>query len=226
MATARRLTPTNNFATYKLLLRVRLVADGEIRAIRMVEDQRANAGFGVHHHAFREMDTNFFGFQEHPYAGLVVEIRAGGIAEAVTFAAVTRSETLGHGERGRIGEAPIFADASVQPFGAGFGGFDGESLEAVGKKITAGGFGFFGAFADSGSGGDYEEREMIALDIFICAIIVGALRIWRQDVIAQAKLFAYTLALEMKFMYWRGFSRFEEREGVTFAFGFEELPNG
>src|ERR1700729_1423212 len=103
MATARRRIPTNNFATCKLvLLRVRLVADGEVRAIGMMEDQRADAGFGVHHHAFGEMYADFFRFQKHPYAGLVVEIRTGGIAETVAFAAITRSETLGHGERGRI----------------------------------------------------------------------------------------------------------------------------
>ncbi len=140
------------------MLRLGLVADGEICAIGMVKDERADAGFGVHHHAFGEMHADFFGTQEHPDAGLVVEIGAGGIAEAVAFAAIARSKTVGHGHRGRIGEAPIFADAAMQPFSAGFGGFDGESLEAVGEKITAGGFGFFGAFADPGSGGDYEKR--------------------------------------------------------------------
>jgi hypothetical protein len=36
----------------KLLLRVRLVADGEVSAIGMMEDERADAGFGVHHHSF------------------------------------------------------------------------------------------------------------------------------------------------------------------------------
>jgi len=36
----------------RLLLLVRLVADGEVSAIGMMEDERADAGFGVHHHSF------------------------------------------------------------------------------------------------------------------------------------------------------------------------------
>ena len=64
--------------------------------------------------------------------------------------------------RWRIGEAPVFADAAVQPFSAGFGGFDRESLQTVGIKISAGGFGCFGSLADAGAGGDHEERDVIA----------------------------------------------------------------
>lgn len=36
------------------------IADGEIRAIGMMKDQRADAGFGVHHEAFGELYTDFF----------------------------------------------------------------------------------------------------------------------------------------------------------------------
>ena len=94
--------------------------------------------------------------------GLIFQIRAGGIAEAVTLAAIARSEAVGHGERGRIGEAPIFADSAVQPFGAGFGCFDRQRLQAVGINNSRRLFGFFGAVANAGAGGDDEKREVIA----------------------------------------------------------------
>ncbi len=38
-----------------------LFAHGEIRAIRMMEDERAYACFRVHHHAFGEVDADIFG---------------------------------------------------------------------------------------------------------------------------------------------------------------------
>src|ERR1700735_3322377 len=97
----------------------------------MVEDQGADAGFRIHHHAFGEMHADFFGPQEHPDAGLVVEAGASWIAAAVTLPAVARSKTLGHGQSGRTGETRVSAKAAMQPFGTGFGAFDCERLHTV-----------------------------------------------------------------------------------------------
>src|SRR5580700_6264687 len=115
----------------------------------MMEDEGADAGFWVHHHALSEMNADFLRTQEEPDAGLIFEIGASWIAKAVTLATVARSEAVGHGERWRIGEAPIFADSAMQPFGAGFGCFNRQRLKAVRKKIAAGGFCCFGAVADA-----------------------------------------------------------------------------
>ena len=61
---------------------------------------------------------------------LIVQIRARRIAEAVALAAIRRSEALVHGHGGRIGKAPVFADAAMQPLRAAFGRFDRQSLQA------------------------------------------------------------------------------------------------
>ena len=110
----------------------------EVGAIGMVEHQGADAGFRLHHHAFGEAHADFLGAQQLPDALLVVQVGAGGIAEAVALAAVAGGEAVVHGEGGRIGEAPILADAAVQPFGGGFGGFDGQRLDGVGFEELAG----------------------------------------------------------------------------------------
>jgi hypothetical protein len=44
----------------------------------MVEHQRADAGFRLHHHAFRQPHADVFGPQQLPDALLIVQIRAGG----------------------------------------------------------------------------------------------------------------------------------------------------
>ena len=64
------------------------VANRKICAIRMMEDEGADAGFRVHHHPFGEVNSDFFGTQEEPDTGLVFEIRTSGIAEAVALAAI------------------------------------------------------------------------------------------------------------------------------------------
>ena len=76
-------------------------------------------------------DADVFGPEQFADALLIVEIGAGGVAEAVALAAIVRGEALVHGDGGRVGEAPILADAAMEPLGAGFGGFDGQSLERV-----------------------------------------------------------------------------------------------
>ena len=95
------------------------------------------------------------------------------------------------------------------------------------EKITAGGFGFFGAFADAGSRGDDEEGEMIAADgIFVCTVVSGDSGLGGQDVIAQAELVGDALALKMEFVDRRSFSRLEQGNGIPLTFRLEELPHG
>ena len=66
----------------------------------------------------------------------------GRIAEAVALAAIPRSEALLHGHVGGIGETPVFANAAMQPFGAGFGGFDRQGLQRVRQEEFAALLGF------------------------------------------------------------------------------------
>src|SRR5580700_95882 len=109
----------------------RLFAGREVRAIGMVEDQCADAGFRVHHHAFSQPHANIFGPEQLPDSLLVVQVGASRIAEAVALAAIARREAFLHSHGGRIGESPIFADAAMQPFGAAFGRLDGQRLQSV-----------------------------------------------------------------------------------------------
>src|SRR6266852_5953620 len=87
----------------------------------MVKHQRADTGLGIHHHAFGELHANLPRLEQLPETRLVVEVRAGGIAEAVALPAVARGEAILHRQLGRVGEAPLLANAAMQPFGAPFG---------------------------------------------------------------------------------------------------------
>src|ERR1700752_4679344 len=101
----------------------------------MMEDDGPNAGFRVHHHAFGKVDADFLWAQEEPDAGLVFEIRAGGITKAVALATITGLKAVAHRERRWIGGAPVFANPPVQPLGACFGCFNRQRLKAVREKI-------------------------------------------------------------------------------------------
>src|SRR3984957_8377793 len=181
----------------------------------MMEDEGADAGFRVHHHAFGEVDADFLRTQEEPDAGLVFEVRTSRITKTVALAAIARGEAVGHGERWRIGEAPIFADSAMQPFGAGFGCFNRQRLKAVRKKIAAGGFCCFGAVAAASACTDYKTLGGCA----------GAIRCG-DDVVAQAEIAGWILTLEMKSVNWRACIRCVERDRISVALGFKELPTG
>ena len=43
---------------------VAVIGGREIGAVRVMEDQRADAGFGLHHHAFGQFDADFLGVQD------------------------------------------------------------------------------------------------------------------------------------------------------------------
>src|SRR5262249_1726731 len=110
-----------------------------------------------------------------------------GITKTVALAAITGSEALRHGHLGWIGKSPILANAAMQPFGARLRSFDGQGLQAVAEEVVAFVFGFFGALADAFSGGDDEERQVVAAAVLS-----------RQNVIAEAEKIALALAREAK----------------------------
>src|SRR5580693_7767599 len=116
-------------------LTCRFIAYTEIGAIGMMKYERAYAGFWVHHEALGELHADFFRLEELPHSGLVLEIGARGITEAIALAAIPRSKALGHGHFRGIGEAPVFADTAVQPFRAGFGCFMSQRLQAMTHEI-------------------------------------------------------------------------------------------
>ena len=138
---------------------------GEVDAVGVVEDEGGDAGFGFHHEAFSELDADFFGAKEGEELGLVFEVGAGRVAEAVAFAAVAGGEAFLHGHVGAVGEAPLFAEAAVEPFGGGFGGFDGEGLQGVGFEVIAAIFRFLRVFEDGVAGGDDKHGDVIARGI-------------------------------------------------------------
>ena len=90
---------------------------------------------------------------------MIFQRGAGGVAEAVAFALVAGLEAVDHGGLGRIGETPVFAESAMEPFGAAFGGLDGQRLQRVGLEVFAFGFVFLGALADAGPGADDEETD-------------------------------------------------------------------
>src|SRR5579885_3339140 len=154
-----------------------------------MEDQSADARFRFHHHAFRELNTDLFRVDQLPDALLVVEVGAGRVTEAVALAAIAGSEALLHGHRGRVGKAPVFANAAMQPFRAAFGGFDSERLQPMGEEVFAALLHLLGALAHAGAGGNDEDSEMIPAAILL-----------RQDVIAEAESVGAGLAAEVESM--------------------------
>src|SRR5208283_1762492 len=70
------------------------LSDSKVRAIRMMEHQSTHRRFRVHHEAFGQLDTDVFGLEKFPNAGLIFQRRAGGVAEAVAFALVAGLEPV------------------------------------------------------------------------------------------------------------------------------------
>src|SRR3984957_7473380 len=70
------------------LLPLRLIAHRKVGAVRMMKNERADAGFRIHHHSFGQMHADLFGAQQDPEPGLIVEVGASRITEAITFAAI------------------------------------------------------------------------------------------------------------------------------------------
>src|ERR1700756_1422867 len=95
-------------------------ANAEIRAVRVMQHQRAHARFRIHHEALRKLHADFFRLQELPKPRLILEMGARWIAKAVALPAVARSEPFRHGHLWRVRESPILANPPVQPFRRSF----------------------------------------------------------------------------------------------------------
>src|ERR1035437_1267195 len=186
----------------------------EIGAIGMVEDDGAHAGLRFHHHAFGQLHADIAGLEKLPHALLIVQVGTRRVAEVVALAVILGSKAIVHGHGGRVGEAPILADAAVQPLRRGLSGFDGQRLDGVGLEELARLFPLLALFADTSARGDYHERQMIALAV-----------VTFQDVIAQAEPVFAALAAKAEGGNRRLARRREQVDGVAVALGFEELPH-
>src|SRR5262245_33399146 len=153
----------------------------------MMEHERADAGLGIHHHSLCQFYADLLRPQERPQALLIVKVGTRGISEAVALASVPRCEPVAHGHRRRIREAPVLANAPVEPFGARLRGFDGERLYAVRFEELTATLPLLALFANSGAGGDDEQRETVA------PAILGI-----EDVVAQAQAILASLAGELE----------------------------
>src|SRR4051812_35179623 len=80
--------------------------DREVRRLRMMENERRNARFGIHHKSFGQLHADLVGTQQLPQKLLVVEARTGWVAKRVTLAAVLGLESLHHRGFGTIRETP------------------------------------------------------------------------------------------------------------------------
>src|SRR5258708_13842905 len=80
-------------------------AHREIDTVRMMENQRAHAGFRIHHDTLGQLHADLFRLEELPDRDLVFQIGARGVAKAVPLAAVARSKSLRHSQLLLIREA-------------------------------------------------------------------------------------------------------------------------
>ena len=154
-----RVIPTN---ALRLCGSIRCFADAKIRAIRVVEHERANAGFRLHHETFGQLHADFFRAEKLKDTGLVFERGTSGVAEAVTLPAIPGLEPVEHCRFGRIRETPVFPDSSVQPFGGGLGSFEREGLERMRFQELAARLKSIGMAENAGTGGDNKDRDGIA----------------------------------------------------------------
>src|ERR1700720_1506328 len=58
------------------------VANAEIVAVRVLQNQRTYTRFRIHHHSFRKLYADLFRAQQLPQACLVIEVRACRIARS------------------------------------------------------------------------------------------------------------------------------------------------
>src|SRR3989338_4368244 len=128
-----------------------------------MEDEGADGGLGLHHEALGELDAAvLLGVEELEEDRLVLEVRAGRVAEADSDAAVLALELLADGLAGRVADAPHGPDAVVQELGEALGGFDGDRLQGVALEVLALVAVLVGQLAYAGAAGDDEHRGVVA----------------------------------------------------------------
>src|SRR5579884_4251928 len=179
----------------------------------MMEDQRGNARFGLHHESFRQMDPDFFGMKHVPELRLVLEVGARRISEAVALAAIARREALVHCHGWRVGKAPVLANTAMQPFGGGFRCLDTESLQRVCFEIFAALFRLFRMRDNAFASGDHKQRDVIA------AAVLRVERIITQTEPVRFGLASKAEALDRRVRAWS-----KQMQRVPLPFYFKELP--
>ena len=176
------------------------VTRAKIRAVRVMKNECRNAGLRVHHKSLCQLNADIFGLKKFPNPRLILQRRAGGVAEAVAFALVTGLEPVDHGRLGGIGETPVLANPPVQPFGAGFGGLDGQRLQGVRFEVFALRFVFLSALTYPRARANDEEGDGIMNDPLTLTLSPGGARgrAWRHDEVGEAEAIGFALAVEME----------------------------
>jgi len=113
-------------------------ADAEVGGIRVVEDERRDAGLGFHHEAFREFDADLLRANQREERGLGIEVGAGGIPERVPLAPVAGLEQLFARRAFGVREPPRSPYLRVYPLGRRFGRLERERLQRVRAQVLAG----------------------------------------------------------------------------------------
>src|ERR1035437_1078769 len=126
----------------------------------MVEDDGADAGLRLHRHALGQLDADVFGPEQLEHSLLIVQVGTRRVAEAGALAVILRGEAIVHGDGGGVGEAPILADAAVQPLRRRLGGFDGQRLYGVRLEERARLLELLALLADAGGQLSPQASEM------------------------------------------------------------------
>src|SRR5215467_16212665 len=111
------------------------------------------------------MDADLFRAQELPHALLALHVRARRITEAVALAPISRGKPLLHRHGGGIGEAPIFANAPVQPFRSALGRLRGQRLDRDRLEELALLLPLLGPLPDALARIHDEQRDMVAASL-------------------------------------------------------------
>src|SRR5205814_9172178 len=88
--------------------------DAEVRGVGVMEDDRGDARFGIHHAAVRQFDADFLRAQHAEEDLLVLQAGAGGITERVPLPVIVRLEPIDHARVQRVREPPLAAQLRVE----------------------------------------------------------------------------------------------------------------
>src|SRR3954471_8186514 len=178
----------------------------EIGRRRVVEDDGGDARLGVHHAAVGQLHADVGRVEDAEEDLLIVEARAGRIAEGVALPVVVRLEAVEHRRVERVREAPLAAERGVEQLRVRLGALQRERLQKVRFQEVAVLLRLLGAGADPFAGGGDEQTD---------AVVGG-------DVVGEAEAVLALLAGEGEAVELRAV-RTEEHEIVPFAAGAEEL---
>src|SRR5262245_14901826 len=111
--------------------RARMSLRGEVARLGVVKDERGDRSLRIHHETFRQLDADLSPVDETEERGLIGEVGAGRIPEAVALAAVPALEAVDHRDLRRVREPPRGPKLRMEPLGGRFGRLDGEGLQGM-----------------------------------------------------------------------------------------------